>query len=251
MASNIPMQQYYQEKYGWSKTTFEEIDWDLQWRVLTSYDINDQRRILKLVHGWLPTNYRLHRELQQSSPRCPLCYYLEEKETHLFQWQAILNIKNINQELSHIIAESLKHSIKDHNWEPQPKHCQQFTFLAKQMTIGWQHLFFGRISTTLANRLAVGGSNDNSRLTLAKSGMARYMIKTIWDTFLTLWKQRNEIIHGTQETTKAERQRQALHQKVQKCYEYQNQLHLRYWIAKSHMGRSMEGLGVRRKLRPT
>jgi hypothetical protein len=124
MSSNIPMQQYYQEKYGWSKTMFEEIDWDSQWRVLTNYDINDKRRILKFVHGWLPTNYRLHRERQQSTPRCPLCYYLEEKEAHLFQCQhplqqeqvtamiqAVLNIKNINQDLAHIIAESLKHSI--------------------------------------------------------------------------------------------------------------------------------------------
>jgi hypothetical protein len=138
--------------------------------------------------------------------------------------QAVLNIKNINQDLAHIIAESLKHSIKEQNWEPQPKHCQQYPCIAKQTTIGWQQIFLGRISTTLAQQLAAGDRNDNSRSTLAQSGMARYVIKTIWDTLLTLWKQRNEIIHGTQETTKAERQRQALIQRVQRCYDYQNQL---------------------------
>jgi hypothetical protein len=137
--------------------------------------------------------------------------------------QAVLNIKNINQELVHIIAESLKHSIKDQNWEPQPKHCQQFPVIAKK-TIGWQQIFFGRISTKLAQSLTAGDRKDNGRPTPVTSGMARYVVKTIWDSFLILWKQRNEIIHGTQEITKAERQRQALHQRVQRCYDYQNQL---------------------------
>jgi hypothetical protein len=84
-ASCIPIQQYYLDKFGWTKATFLGIDWDLQQRVLSSYDINDQRRILKFVHGWLPMNYRLHREKQSSTMRCPLCFYLEETELHLFQ----------------------------------------------------------------------------------------------------------------------------------------------------------------------
>jgi hypothetical protein len=63
-ASRIPIQQYYQEKYGWSTKEFNEIAWDIQYKVLMRYDVNDQRRLLKYVHGWLPTNHCLHRELQ-------------------------------------------------------------------------------------------------------------------------------------------------------------------------------------------
>jgi hypothetical protein len=66
-ASRIPLQQFYKEKYNWSKRTFETIHWDLQYKVLSGYDINDQRRILKFVHNWLPTNKRLHREKASST----------------------------------------------------------------------------------------------------------------------------------------------------------------------------------------
>jgi hypothetical protein len=58
-ASSIPIQQYYQDKYGWSTKTFHSIDWDIQHKVLRRYGEIDQRRILKFVHGWLPTNNRL------------------------------------------------------------------------------------------------------------------------------------------------------------------------------------------------
>jgi hypothetical protein len=61
-ASRIPLQQYYKEKYNWSMRTFENIHWDLQYKVLSGYNINNQRQILKFMHNWLPTNRRLHQE---------------------------------------------------------------------------------------------------------------------------------------------------------------------------------------------
>jgi hypothetical protein len=33
-AGQIPIQQYYQERYGWSKNAFNDISWDTQWAVL-------------------------------------------------------------------------------------------------------------------------------------------------------------------------------------------------------------------------
>jgi hypothetical protein len=42
-AGKIPIQKYYQDKYGWSRSTFDSIDWELQWKALNSYDINDQK----------------------------------------------------------------------------------------------------------------------------------------------------------------------------------------------------------------
>jgi hypothetical protein len=236
VAGKIPIRQYFHEKYGWTHATFEEIDWDLQLKVLSSYDINDQRRILKFVHGWLPTNYRLHREQQQPKSRCPLCFYLEEQEIHLFQCRhplqqekviemtrAIKNVKNINPELLHIIAESFQESIKEPGWEPQPTQSKMFPFVKQQTTIGWQHLLFGRISKTLANNIALD-DKENKTNNPATKGKTRYIIKTIWDTFLALCQQRNEIVHENQTTTKTERQRQALQLRVQRCYDFKSQL---------------------------
>jgi hypothetical protein len=58
-ASRIPIQQYYREKYHWTTAAFHKINWQAQHKVLQRYDNNDQRRILKFCHGWLPTHDRL------------------------------------------------------------------------------------------------------------------------------------------------------------------------------------------------
>jgi hypothetical protein len=84
-ASKIPMQQYYHDKFGWAAQTFKEVHWELQHRALKGYDINDQQRILKYVHKWLPTNKRMHREQQSKTQRRPMCHFLVEDELHLFQ----------------------------------------------------------------------------------------------------------------------------------------------------------------------
>jgi hypothetical protein len=53
-ASKLPIQQYYKEKFRWTSETFHSINWTVQRKVLLTYSTNDQRRILKMVHGWLP-----------------------------------------------------------------------------------------------------------------------------------------------------------------------------------------------------
>jgi hypothetical protein len=54
-AGEIPIQHYYRKKYGWSWAVFNSIHWEMQQKTLTNYKQNDQRRILKFVHDWLPT----------------------------------------------------------------------------------------------------------------------------------------------------------------------------------------------------
>jgi hypothetical protein len=83
-SSRIPILQYYRDKYKWKVPTFNKVNWKAQQKVLQRYDSNDQRRILKFCHGWLPTYDRLHREKQSPTQRCPLCYYLIENNKHLF-----------------------------------------------------------------------------------------------------------------------------------------------------------------------
>jgi hypothetical protein len=63
-ASRIPIQQYYYDKHKWNSETFQSINWSAQQTALSRYEVNDQRRILKFVHGWLPTYDRLYREKQ-------------------------------------------------------------------------------------------------------------------------------------------------------------------------------------------
>jgi hypothetical protein len=83
-SSSVPIWQYYKEKYDWHNSTFDDINSSAQHKVLNRYDNNDQRRILKFLHGWLPTYDRLHREQQSPTPQYPLCNCLVEDNLHLF-----------------------------------------------------------------------------------------------------------------------------------------------------------------------
>jgi hypothetical protein len=58
----IPIQQFYKDKYGWSKSTFNNIAWEVQKSALLSFPSTDQTRILKFVHRWLPTASCLFKE---------------------------------------------------------------------------------------------------------------------------------------------------------------------------------------------
>jgi hypothetical protein len=123
-ASRIPIQQYYQEKYGWSIKTFNEIAWDIQYKVMMSYNANDQHRLLKYVHRWLPPNHRLHRELQTHTQRCPVCYYIVEDEQHLLRckdFQQSETVKNLCGQIQDLpIATSIKkHIIETIRGDPQ------------------------------------------------------------------------------------------------------------------------------------
>jgi hypothetical protein len=57
-AGEIPISHYYKEKHGWDHNTFQDIDWELQYKALSTFTESNQRKILKFVHGWLPTNKR-------------------------------------------------------------------------------------------------------------------------------------------------------------------------------------------------
>jgi hypothetical protein len=197
-SGKIPIQKYYQDKYGWKKQTFDLIDWELQWQVLNSYDLNDQKRILKFVHGWLPTNSRLHRERQSTSPRCPMCHYIQEDEIHLFQClhpmqkERIKEIQkflkqesDINKEIQNLIAEAVIESITTTG--PDHDGNRQCKFLQDQAEIGWQQVLRGRIARAITT--LPSNKQDPESGGMTQTRWPRNMLRTIWDTFLILWNQ--------------------------------------------------------------
>jgi hypothetical protein len=86
-AGKIPTQQYYSKKYGWTTTIFDSISWMSQKKALDHFAFQDQTRILKFVHGWLPTQSRFFKEGSTFSPRCKLCSELYENNFHMLGCQ--------------------------------------------------------------------------------------------------------------------------------------------------------------------
>jgi hypothetical protein len=108
-ASKVPIKQYYGDKYEWQQDTFNDIDWDIQHKALSTYSENDQRRILKFVHGWLPTNKPLFREGIEASPKCQLCDHLEESSDHLLV-------------CTHASMENIRMKISEYLWKDSVNH---------------------------------------------------------------------------------------------------------------------------------
>jgi hypothetical protein len=228
-SGRIPIQKYYQDKYGWKKSTFDSIDWELQWQVLNSYDLNDQKRILKFVHGWLPTNSRLHRERQSPTPRCPLCHYIQEDEMHLFQCihpmqrESVVEIQkflikesDIKSEYQNSIAKAVLGCINP-TWQPNHDGNNICKITQEQDAIGWQQVYMGRITRAMTTLLS--NSSEQEAGGRRPTKWPRRLLRIVWDTFLTLWSQRNQHVHGVTLTLKRKQQRKALSAQVSGCYQ--------------------------------
>jgi ribonuclease HI len=236
-AGEIPIQHYYKTKYGWSRSVFDSIDWDLQQKVLRTYSQNDQRRLLKFAHDWLPTNFRLYREEQEQSPACRLCGDLEETNDHLLrcqhprQQQTRLRVSDYlwkdnenhgNSELNNIIELALSESIHNKEWKPVMSAISEelLPCIRQQNKIGWHHMFKGRIARDMTKYMETHYRTlpiDSKKHTGERWG--KMLLRNIWNMVLQLWETRNEIIHGNQVQDARTTERLRLEHRVRKYYE--------------------------------
>jgi hypothetical protein len=229
-ASQIPIQKYYSDKHGWSAQVFNTIHWSAQQAVLSRYDANDQRRILKFVHGWLPTNDRLYRKKQANSQRCPLCFYLVENNAHLFNCKhpgqqtirkdMLERIRKDNQcnsrlELIHAITEGVTRGTNNPQWTAAPNYANDKLnkWITNQNRIGWAQLLNGRPAQSMTRAISNILKNQGTESwDLSGEKWTRRLIQIFWDTMLQLWNNRNKILYDGNQVSTQERQRERLNQ---------------------------------------
>jgi hypothetical protein len=235
-AGRIPVQNFYSDKYGWSETTFHSIAWDIQHSVLKSFPDADQTRILKFVHGWLPTASRSHKEGSSNSPRCPICSAPREDNIHLFhcnhkemepiqeKLQYFL-VKDMHDhgdgEISNIIKLGILNSDWTNAWSPLiPSVSRKWKIaVQEQSRIGWRHILCGRISKSLISEMNKHyESQDLSAYIYNGNRWAKKLLQNIWTVMLELWKTRNNIIYNTNRQAAEERLREQLEPKIRSCY---------------------------------
>jgi hypothetical protein len=212
-AGRIPLQEYYYQRRGWSSKTFNAISWKTQKTALKHFEYADQTRILKFVHGWLPTQHRLYKEGAATSPHCRLCDALYDDNIHLlncthaemskFQdgvtaWLLKSLHDHGNSEITNIMELALTECPANNSWQPSIENVSREwrPGVQEQTDIGWLQIFYGRIS----NRLIRGIDNHYKTLPInsKKYNGERWVIQlliNIWTTILRLWQQRNNIIY--------------------------------------------------------
>jgi hypothetical protein len=241
-AGRIPLQEYYQSKLAWSGRVFDSINWTAQRKALRSFTDADQTRILKFVHGWLPTQSRLYTEGSATSPRCKLCQDLYENNIHLLNCKhpSMRKIKEDidnyllkqyhdhgNSELINVLQISLEVCINDDKWKPTLAHIstEWKTSIQEQSEIGWIQIFNGRIANSMATQMDEHYKNLNINVkTYTGERWARKLIINIWTTILKLWKQRNELIYDKENQQTRLAQRDKLESRIRRCYQFKDNL---------------------------
>jgi hypothetical protein len=130
---------------------------------------------------------------------------------------------HVNDQMKAIIRAAIEHCLSDKNWRPtqNTNDAKLKKGIKAQNKIGWHHMIYGRLTKEFVASLTATGDSNNLR---SIESLGRKLIKAIWDTFLALWHQRNEVVHGTTFESKKQAEQRALEQKVYDCYDWENKL---------------------------
>jgi hypothetical protein len=242
-AGKIPIQQYYQERHRWTTDTFNNICWETQRAILRTYNQDDQTRVIKFVHGWLPTQHRRAKEGASESTRCRLCNAELEDNLHLFacrhkdmEQQQVKVTTHINKwlqehgdsEITNLFDLGLQESAhRQGPWQPDMRHVSRKWRKAveAQNKIGWHHIYYGRLAkdmiTAMDQHYQDDGTHDRST---NGEQWARKLIRTLWDTMLALWAERNRILNKRDEAAAQAHQKDVTEHRVWRCYAYKENL---------------------------
>jgi len=203
--------QYLQYRFEWSDSTITSIAWK-------SFQIAVQRMrrdvlITKVCNDLLPTAEALYKRKYQTHDNCVLC---QQKETrnHIIRCTSPSRIKMrtkvlgalrrrldyletefaITETLCTVIAEWFETETVDITKYPIRFHAA----LKSQETIGWRHLFAGRISQEWL--ILQENSTTTTKIRKRHSSVwGASIVEILLSQFIKLWELRNEEVHGKTE----------------------------------------------------
>ena len=202
---------FFMNKYGWSHTMFDTIDWTAHHRQLKRTSFLQKVTLLKYIHGWLATKRRRHLEGVVSDTYCPLCRS-EEDRLHLFNcrnqqikeiraqsWSRLMcklsqsTVAGFHQVftagLSTVVGEVAPEEYVQRQW---PRNLQD-AYNAQQ-AIGWEQVLYGHICQCWSELL---GYNRHGTEQQGPNLWASRAVSLCWRFGLDMWKVRNGLIHGT------------------------------------------------------
>jgi hypothetical protein len=141
-------------------------------------------------------------------------------------YQELGNDKEMGKhEVTKIIMEQLQHhSNTTGTSPPESANATVVKFIRQQDTIGWKHIFFGRIANSMKEITQPGTTEPQTTNTGLR--WTKRIIQHIWDTFLQLWANRNNFLYNDQQTTTKTRQKERLVERVKHCFRQQYEVNI-------------------------
>lgn len=214
------MKTYTMEKYGWTKDTFDAIDWDSLDMALTKKKGIQKVTIHKLLHFWQPTNKYTQRNQRRRTKEalCTECNCVDEqmhymkcqsqyfKEARGFAWKRFCDKMKYylrEESMIRVMSIGIKNWIYQDFNEPLPRgdeiNTLEYTALVNaynsQNEIGWDHFLAGKVSKEWSKyysmRLPESKEKHGKVLAFGKT-----LVESIWIYTLGVWKLHNEAVHG-------------------------------------------------------
>jgi hypothetical protein len=228
-----------QQKYHWTDDTTQAIDWTNHRQVFRSYP--KQTTLVKLIHRMLPVGEKVNKYDDKYSPQCPTCKQEIETQDHLHQctgfsrrkWRNTLystlqdkaNDIKTRPQLIDIMREGLASYLQqlpmDHN---KYNNTPYQLLIEQQSAIGWDNFLRGRLSKEW-KRLQMDylkehpHHQDNHE---AGNKWVNTIIRTLWNQWFEMWKDRNKDRHGRDTTTRTAAKREQHKREITKLYEWKD-----------------------------
>ena len=242
-ATAKPLLAYLKRKNGWNTPTLRSIHWEAHAHALNS-TTNPHTHMVKFLHKMLPTHAQANK-FDGGTRKCPLCGSLHKDFFHIIscehpsrvQWRTTfltelrdLHIQtNTSPQLSALMLQGVRRWFGSRRGErialaPDDYHPTLRTLICQQNQIGWDQMFLGRFSKEWCrhqtqhfhhNRV----QDDVTRLSLTWQTST---IKFVWQRWYTLWKARNQEVHGHDARTQAEASAREVRRQLADIYRHRS-----------------------------
>ena len=231
--------EYFSEKYSFSKTQFEQFDWDALQYSMDLLQPSKRQWISKYVSRSLPIGRNMVRRTQWTHSYCPRCKDFEETHSHIIQCQhpqsqslfrlfiASLSDWMTSQQTPDELALELLQLITE--WYQYGKLLPTtYRFMGpiqKQISLGWDHFMEGRIITAFTTYM----QDHYDRLKIKRTGRhwTSLLIVKIWNMlYWPQWMNRNEFVHNLNSEAIQTRKREEMELTARSLYRSETSIYL-------------------------
>jgi hypothetical protein len=231
--------EYIRAKHSWTETTLNNIQWEAHARAIKRTSV-PHTHLVKLLHQMLPTHAQANK-FDGGTRQCPVCTTTKENYQHIIRcehdsrstWRRTflrdlrdhLIASNSSPLLSGLLLEGIRQwftSESEINLLPELFHPSLHSIISQQNRIGWGQIFLGRFSTSwsshqkgyLSHHQCQASDDIKSQSLLWQKNLIRF----VWERWYTLWKQRNQEVHGHDARTRSEAVRRNVCRKLNDIY---------------------------------
>jgi len=232
--SEKPLRDHIKERTKWSDSTMSTVDWKAHGRALNRHS-EIRCNLVKLVHDILPTNALVAKyHPGDREKKCPSCSAISEDRDHVIRcpsrqaWrsQFLVKIRKIcdrhhtKPNLQQLLLDGISSWMTNTAMSAESYTKQYRKLIRQQNELGWRQLFNGRMSTEWA-RIQEDFLYSTGQLGKTRSGSlwTTVIISTIWTEWTSLWKSRNEDVHGRDQSTRERVRRDRIVTKIRALYD--------------------------------